>query len=270
MLATPIGNLGDITLRTLHALQNLDYIYSEDTRVTQTLLGAYGIRRKLLNYHDHNGAKVRPLIIQQITQGASVGLVSDAGTPLISDPGCKLVSAVIHENLCVFSFPGPCAAIAGLTVSGMATDAFRFCGFLPTTSNQRCLKLKALSCVSETLIFYETPLRLGAVLSDMHACFGSRQVCVARELTKRFEEVVRGSLDDVSIGLSTMTLKGEIVLIVAGCPDKETTPETIDATLVTILEKHSVKDASRLVAEMFARPRQEIYMRALKLKNVTS
>lgn len=267
VMATPIGNLGDVTLRVLYGLAKVDVLYAEDTRVTQKLLNAYSITRSLMTYHEHNGEKIRPLILQQISQGKSVGIVTDAGTPLISDPGHKLVSAAIAQNMRVTAFPGACAAIAGLTVSGLASDTFRFCGFLPPTVKARRDRLRALSAVTETLIFYETPKRIQAVLTDMQDIFGSRDGCIARELTKKFEEALRGDIADILERLPNTVCKGEMVVVISGASGVVPTDDAIAKALTQLLSEHSLKDSARMASEMFNVSRQDMYARALRLKN---
>lgn len=267
LIATPIGNLGDITLRALHGLMNLDVVYAEDTRVTKKLLTAYGIHRQLGIYHDHNGEKMRPQILEQLAAGKSIGIVTDAGTPLISDPGHKLVNVALEKGHRVTTFPGVCAAIAGLSISGLPADVFRFCGFLPAQQKARAAKLTELKLVRETLIFYESANRLEETLVAVHENFGARQICIARELTKKFEETIRGSVDEILTKFSEITLKGEIVLLVAGAEKAIATDAEIVDTLRNLLKENSVKDAAKLAAEQFNLPRQDMYTRALKLKD---
>jgi 16S rRNA (cytidine1402-2'-O)-methyltransferase len=270
IVATPIGNLGDMTRRAVDSLTDAAVIACEDTRVTAKLLAAYGIRTPMLAYHEHNAARVRPLLIGRLKQGQIVALVSDAGTPLISDPGYKLVEAAIAEEIAVTAAPGASALLTALVLSGLPSDRFLFAGFLPPKSAARRAEIKALSAVQATLIFYEGPSRVAKLLDDLLAVLGPRPAAVARELTKRFEEVRRGTLDDLAAFYAgTPQPKGEIVILV-GPPgandDSEMSESDIDAALEAALAGHSVREAASLVAAETGLPRRTVYARALKLR----
>ena len=219
IVATPIGNLGDFSPRAAEVLAAADIIACEDTRVTKKLLRLTGtsISGKIVAYHDHNGEKMRPYLIERISQGDHVALVSDAGTPLISDPGYKLVAACRGHGLRVTTTPGPSAAIAALTISGLPSDRFLFAGFVPTALKAREKQFAELASLSATSIWFDTPSRLARSLSDMASVFGNRQACVAREITKLHEEALHGSLGGLAADLQAKPpMKGEVVIVVAG------------------------------------------------------
>lgn len=270
IVATPIGAARDITLRSLDILAGADMLAAEDTRNTRRLMDIHGVKlgeRRLLAYHDHNGAKVRPQIIEALKAGASVAYVSDAGTPMVADPGFDLSRAVIAEGLPVFAAPGASAVLAGLCVSGQPTDRFFFAGFAPNKSAARKRFLTEFSAVPSTMVFYESPKRIVASLQDMLTVYGAeRAVSVCRELTKKFEEVLRGSLADVLAQVEARdSIKGEIVVVLGPPVEQEVGEEDIDAALVAALKKMRVKDAASDVAEKFNLPRKEVYTRALAL-----
>lgn len=267
LVATPIGNLGDITLRALDVLRAATLIACEDTRVTRKLLDHYGIVTPTLAYHDHNAAKMLPRIIEQLKQGDSVALVSDAGTPLISDPGYRLVRAATEAQIAVTALPGPTAAIAALTLAGLPTDAFLFAGFLPNKKGARRTRLEELAAVPASLLFYESPKRLAAALADMADMLGAREAAVARELTKLHEEVRRGTLAELAAHYADAdTPRGEIVIIV-GPPGEEMAADdtALDRALVAALAHLSLRDAADAVAAATGRKRREVYARALQL-----
>ena len=266
MVATPIGNLADITLRALEVLSAASTLVCEDTRVTRKLLRAHGLSRPMTAYHEHNAERVRPRLIERLKSGESVALVSDAGTPLISDPGYKLVRAVIAEGLGVSVLPGPSAPLAALLVSGQPSDRFLYAGFLPVKRAGRRKVLTELGRVPATLIFLESPRRLAAALEDMARVLGARPAAVARELTKLFEEVRRGSLTDLAAHYGAAgPPKGEIAIVV-GPPDPETPRvDDLDDILAAALERASLRDAAAMVAAETGLPRREVYARALAL-----
>lgn len=271
IVATPIGNLGDMTQRAIDCMADAAVIACEDTRVTAKLLSAYGIRTPMLAYHEHNATRVRPQLIERLKQGQIVALVSDAGTPLISDPGYKLVEAAIAEDITVTAAPGASALLTALVLSGLPSDRFLFAGFLPPKSPARRTEIRALSAVPATLIFYEAPQRVAKVLEDLAAMLGPRPAAVARELTKRFEEVRRGPLDILAAFYAAAPQpKGEIVILVgppgANAADSEMSEDDIDAALAAALEGHSVREAAALVAAETGLPRRTVYARALKLR----
>jgi 16S rRNA (cytidine1402-2'-O)-methyltransferase len=265
--ATPIGNLGDVTFRVVAALKGADRVLCEDTRQTAKLLAAYGATTPMSPYHDHNADRVRPGIIEALKEGARFVLVSDAGTPLISDPGAKLVRAAREAGVAVFPLPGPSAFVAALSAAGVMTDRFLFAGFPPPKAEARRKFFAELAGVKASLVFYESPQRLAASLAAMAEAFGPRRAVVARELTKIHEEFVEGALPDLAGRYKEKTPKGEIVVIVdPPAEEVAAAPEDIDAFLRTALETQPLKDAAGAAADAFAIPRKEAYARALALK----
>ena len=266
IVATPIGNLRDITLRALDTLSGVDFVLAEDTRTTKKLFSHYGISTALEPYHDHNATRARPSILRRLGEGARVALVSDAGTPLVSDPGYKLVREAAEAGITVYAVPGASAALAALTVAGLPSDRFLFSGFLPQKSGARRTTLTELRDIPATLIFYETGPRLGAALADMAAVLGARAAVVARELTKLYEEAVRGTLAELAARYAAAPPKGEIVVLVAA-PDGAAAVDDaeVDTRLAAALESLSLRDAADQVAGVTGRPRREVYQRALAL-----
>lgn len=267
LVATPIGNLGDISRRALETLAAVDAIACEDTRVTGGLLARLGISTPLIPYHDHNADEVRPRLLARLDAGESVALVSDAGMPAIADPGYKLVRACIEAGHAVSAVPGANAALMGLVLSGLPTDRFLFEGFLPAKTVARQKVLHTLATVPATLIFYESGPRLADSLADMAAVLGARGGAVARELTKLFEEVRRGTLAELAAHYAEVgPPKGEIV-IVAGPPAARAaeSTETIEQMLERALRTMSVRDAAEAVAAASGRPKREVYALALAL-----
>ncbi|MGA2492342.1 MAG: 16S rRNA (cytidine(1402)-2'-O)-methyltransferase [Roseiarcus sp.] len=267
VVATPIGNLGDVSLRALTTLAAADAILAEDTRVTRRLLDRYDIAAPLVAYHEHNAAEVRPRILARLAAGEALALVSDAGTPLVSDPGYKLVVDAAAAGIVVFSLPGPCAAIAALTTAALPTDRFFFEGFLPAKSAARRERIAALATIPATLVFYESPGRLAEALVDLAAGLGPRPAAVARELTKLHEETRRATLTALAAHYAAADApKGEIVVVV-GPPAPAVRPaaETLDAMILDALAGLSVKDAAAAVAVEAGLPRREVYARALRL-----
>ncbi|MCY4394398.1 MAG: 16S rRNA (cytidine(1402)-2'-O)-methyltransferase [Rhodospirillaceae bacterium] len=274
LVATPIGNLRDITLRALDTLAQADIVACEDTRVTGRLLAHFGIEARLRAYNDHNAARQRPAIIEALNAGNSVALVSDAGSPLVSDPGYRLVRAAIAAGHRVEAVPGPTAAIAALQVSGLPTDRFRFVGFLAPKDAKRRRQIEALAGEPGTLIFYESGPRLAASLRAMANIFGDRPAAVARELTKRYEEVRRGALPDLAAAWESAAPKGEIVVVVAGRPDEAARDpdadaafgEDLDAMIRARIEAGgSLSSVAAAVAGQTGTPRRTVYQRALAL-----
>ena len=268
VVATPIGHLGDITLRALATIAAADLVLCEDTRVTRKLLDRYGLAPPLLAYHDHNAAEVRPRILQRLAQGAAVALVSDAGTPLISDPGYKLVAAAIEAGNRVYPIPGASALLAALVAAGLPTDRFYFEGFLPPKAGQRRNRIAELVEIPATLVLYETGPRLADSLADLANGLGARPAAMCRELTKAFEEVRRGTLEELAAHFAKAgTPKGEIVLVIAP-PDKRVpavSSEELDARLKRALARGSLKDAVAEVTDETGLKRREVYARALAL-----
>lgn len=270
LVATPIGNLGDFSPRAAEMLVAADVIACEDTRVTRKLLRLTGTvtSARMVPYHDHNGAEMRPWIIEQLEKGRGVALVSDAGTPLISDPGYKLVAACRDRGIRVESVPGPSAVLAALAVSGLPSDRFMFAGFLASATGARRTQITELSDLAATTIWFETPARLAQSLSDMAEIMGPRKAVVARELTKMHEEVLRGDLAELASKVADMArLRGEIVLLVAGSSpdDRALDDDQIAAMLRAELEGQRLRDAVRAVAQTTGLPRNQIYRLALAL-----
>ena len=268
VVATPIGNLGDMTARAIACLRDADVIACEDTRVTGGLKMHFDIPTPMTPYHDHNADRMRPELLARIAAGAAVALVSDAGTPLISDPGYKLVRACAEAGHAVFPIPGPSALLAAAVTAGIATDRFLFAGFLPSRAKARRDAAAELRGLSATLIFYESAQRLADTLADLHAVLGPREAAVCRELTKLHEEVRRGPLSDLAAAYAQEpTPKGEVVIVIAGAPKAvaEIGAEDIDAALREAMRKLSLRDAAALVAEQLNQPRRAIYGRALEL-----
>jgi 16S rRNA (cytidine1402-2'-O)-methyltransferase len=269
IVATPIGNLSDLSPRAADVLARADLIAVEDSRVTARLLRHIGVKRPMLPYHDHNAERVRPQLVDRMREGA-VALVSDAGTPLISDPGYKLVRDAIAAGIEVFAVPGPSAAIAALVVSGLPTDRFFVTGFLPTRRSQRRRAIAELASVPGTLVVFEAPRRLPETLGDLAAELGARPAAVARELTKRFEEVRRGTLLELAAHYAEAGAPRGEAAIVVGQGERArdgATPEELDELLGKALESQSPATASAAVAAATGRPRREIYRRALELKS---
>ena len=270
IVATPIGNLGDLSRRAVATLADADLIACEDMRVTAKLLAAEGIRTPMQPYHDHNAARARPALIERLKRGETVALVSDAGTPLVSDPGFKLVEATLAEEIAVTTVPGPSAMLAALVLSNLPSNRFFFAGFLPAKEAARRTEIRALAEIPGTLIFYESAGRLAKTLADLLFVLGPRHAAVARELTKRFEEVRRGPLDELASAYAGKAApKGEIVILV-GPPgaerDRAADAVDLDAALTEALAQHSVREAASLVAAETGLPRRQVYARALALK----
>ena len=270
VVATPIGTARDITLRALDILRDADMLLAEDTRRARKLMEIHGIPlrgRPLLAYHDHNGAKQRPRVLAALADGQRVAQVSDAGTPLVADPGFALVRAAIDAGHPVHSAPGPSAVLAALAVAGLPSDRFLFAGFLPTTDNARAKALRELADVPATLVFFETGRRLlpslRALVSELG---GGREAAICRELTKKFEETTRGTLETLVAEFEMRDARGEIVVLVDRghrAPDERTIKEKLDAALMDM----TVKDAAKHVSEELGLPRRDIYQLALKRKD---
>lgn len=268
VVATPIGNLADISLRALATLAGADAVVAEDTRVTKTLLAHYGIATPLVAYHEHNAEVMRPHLIARLANGAALALVSDAGTPLISDPGYKLVAEALSQTLTVTSVPGASAVLTALVVAGLPTDRFFFEGFLPPKSAARRQRIAELSTIPGTLVFFESPRRVAETLVDLTAVLGARDAALARELTKVFETVRRGTLPELTAAVSAAPPpKGEIVLLV-GPPAQgaaQIGAEELDFRIGKALESLSVKEAAAVVSAETGQPRRKIYARAIEL-----
>jgi len=269
LVATPIGNMADITLRALDMLAGADVIICEDTRVTKKLLIRHDISTPTLSYHEHNAARVRPMIIERLKNGDVVALVTDAGTPLISDPGYRLTRACIENNIPFTILPGPSAPLAALALSGLPADRFLFAGFPPSKKSARKKWLAELAAIPATLIFFESAKRLAGSLGDMHAVFGDREAAMAREITKLYEEVRRAPLGELAVHFETQgPPKGEVVIVVAP-PGAiaEIGEEETDRLLIQAMESLSLRDAAEAVAKASGRPKREIYARALSLSS---
>jgi 16S rRNA (cytidine1402-2'-O)-methyltransferase len=267
VVATPIGNLADITLRAIAVLAQVDVIYCEDTRHSRTLLAHFCIMRPTRPYHEHNAARERPRVLAELAAGKSVGLISDAGTPLISDPGYKLVREAIEAGFPVTAIPGPSAPLAALVSAGLATDAFLFAGFLPPRRSARKTRLEELKAVPATLVFFEAPSRLADSLGDIADVLGDREAAVARELTKLHEEMRRGTPAELSQWAGDAAPKGEMVILVGPPREAPVTDEAISARLEPLLAETSLSDAARTVAHDLGVPRGRVYDLALTLQS---
>lgn len=269
IVSTPIGNLRDITLRALDILAGADEVLAEDTRIGAKLLSAYGLKARLSPYHDHNGAERRPAILARLEAGARIALISDAGTPLVSDPGWKLVRAALEAGVKVWPVPGASAMLAGLVASGLPSDRFMFAGFLPPKSGARRSALEALKHVPATLVFYESGPRLADCLADISAVLGgAREAAVARELTKRFEETRRANLADLAAHYQTAgPPRGEIVVLIGPPEERAASAGDLDTALRDALATLPTKQAADSVAEALGLPRRDVYQRALKIRS---
>ncbi len=271
VVSTPIGNLEDITLRALRILKEVDLIAAEDTRRTRQLLTHYGIQKPLISYHEHNERMRENRLLRELREGKKVALVTDAGTPGISDPGEPLIRRAIREGIPLVPIPGPAAAMAALSIGGLPTDRFLFYGFLPAKSSARKKMLEGLRKRPETLIFYESPRRLPAFLKEARDIFGNRQVAVAREVTKIFEETLRGTLAEVSEKIGPEGVKGEITVILAGNTDEETVDSrTIRDALRNCIENSGIswKEAVERVAEELGAAKRDVYRESLRMKEI--
>jgi 16S rRNA (cytidine1402-2'-O)-methyltransferase len=266
VVATPIGNLADITLRALAVLERADIVYCEDTRHSRTLLAHYAISRPLRAYHEHNAERERPQILAELAGGKRIALISDAGTPLISDPGYKLVRAAIGEGHAVVSLPGASAVLTALAAAGLATDTFLFAGFLPPRQGARRTRLAELKPVSATLVFFESPSRLADSIADIAAVLGDREMVIARELTKLHEEMRRGSPDELAQWAETSAPRGEMVILVAPPALVEVTDEAILSSLRPLLAEQSLRDAAKAVADDLGVAKGRVYDLGLALK----
>jgi 16S rRNA (cytidine1402-2'-O)-methyltransferase len=266
IVATPIGNIRDITLRALDVLASADVLACEDTRVTQKLLRAYDITAaKIFPYHEHNAESIRPKLMARLRAGEKIALISDAGTPLVSDPGYKLVREAAQENIAVYAVPGASASLAALVSAGLPTDRFLFAGFLSSRRAARRQSLQEIATIQGSLVFFESARRLADSLTDMTDILGSRQAAVARELTKLHEEVRRGQLDELAAHYAAAGApKGEVVIVVAP-PDRQPPTADIDRMLRDALGDMSLRDAAAAVSEASGQPRRKVYARALEL-----
>lgn len=268
LVATPIGNLADITLRALEVLKTVDLIACEDTRTSRVLLQHYGITTKLVAYHDHNETRASAQLVERMRAGERIALISDAGTPLLSDPGSKLVGAAIAAGLRITPIPGASALLSALTIAGLPALPFYFAGFLPSKHKARCDILAALRTIPATLVFYESPNRLTDALRDAAATLGDRTAAVARELTKRFEECQRGPLSTLAAHYDANPPRGECVLLIEGAGEPEPlSDDAVGALLKQLLTTHSVKEAASLASAETGQPKRDLYARAQRIKD---
>lgn len=269
-VSTPIGSARDITLRALDILASADILAAEDTRTARKLMEIHGVplgERQIIAFHDHSGANVMSRLVEAVKGGKSVAYFSEAGTPLIADPGFELGRAVAEQGLLVTAAPGPSAPVTALTLSGLPSDRFAFIGFLPASKSQRRQTLAELRDVAMTLIFFESPKRVREMLIDVCEIMGeAREVAVCRELTKKFEEVVRGTSAEIAAGFSDRNIKGELVVLVGRAGAAELSDADVDAALRDALQTMRIKDAATAVAGALGLPRKSVYQRALAMK----
>lgn len=271
LVATPIGNARDITLRALDILASADVVAAEDTRTARKIMEIHGISalgRKMVAYHDHSGAAVRDRLVLSVRAGQSVAYVSEAGTPLIADPGYKLAVDMRDAGLPVTAAPGASAAITALTVSGLPSDAFHFAGFLPSTGTARRAGLAALKDIPATLVLYESPKRIQGLLGDLcESAMEDRTVVICRELTKKFEEVLRGTAAELIAQIGDRSLKGEIVVLIARGEGANLNENDVKAELIKAMQTMRIKDAANAVAGATGMARRDVYQLALGLKD---
>lgn len=272
MVATPIGNLEDITLRALRVLKEVDLIAAEDTRHSRILLSAYDIKTPLISLHEHNEKERSVLIVSRIQDGMSVAYISDAGTPCISDPGYLLVNFALENKIRVIPVPGPSALIAGLSVCGFPADQFLFCGFLPPKENKRRRFLESIRDEAKTLVFYESPSRITDMLQAVYDVLGDRQIVVARELTKVFEEIKRGRISEIISQVPTGKTKGEFTVILQGASPEPVsfTDDEIREMLLQLLAERSmsVRDAVVDIVRQTVLPKKKVYDIAVKIRPI--
>jgi 16S rRNA (cytidine1402-2'-O)-methyltransferase len=271
VVATPIGNLGDLSPRAQAVLAGVDAICAEDTRTSAGLLAQFGISRPLLAVHDHNEGRIASLLVERLGQGQSLALISDAGTPLVSDPGYALVCAVRDAGREVIAVPGPCAAIAALSIAGLPTDEFTFAGFLPHKRGERIKRLQALAEQARSIVLYESPHRMADSAEDIAAVFGERRLCIAREITKRFEQSARMAASALPAWLAADSnrLRGEFVLVLEGCPEPDqSAAAAIDAKrlLTVLMTELSPSRAAKVAAEVLGQKRGPLYELAQQIK----
>lgn len=274
VVATPIGNKDDITLRALNILREVDLIAAEDTRISRTLLSHHQIRTRLISYHEHNEKKRTPELVDKLLEGASIGLVSNAGTPSVSDPGYRLIEAAIANNIMVVPIPGVSAATAAMSVAGLPTDSFVFSGFLPKKKGKRLNVLNQLAAESRTLIFYESPKRILTLMEEIITAMGDRNAVLAREMTKLHEEFIRGPVSQILRTLKPrQEVKGECTLLIAGCEEKEGIDSDIIKSEIKEALKNRVRAFSEVVREIsqkYGLPKNKVYELALKMKRQKS
>jgi 16S rRNA (cytidine1402-2'-O)-methyltransferase len=271
LVATPIGNLGDITLRALETLAGCDVIACEDSRVTRRLTDKFAIATPLTPYHEHNAQAARPKLLQRLAEGAAIALVSDAGTPLISDPGFKLVREATEAGYAITPVPGPSAVLAALTTAGLPTDRFYFDGFLPAKEGARRTRIRELAAIDATLVLFEGGSRIADSLTDLAAAMGERDGAVCRELTKLHEEVRRAPLRVLAADAARLETRGEFVIVVGppAADAQQMSADELDTVLTTTMKTESLKDAVAHAVELSGRPKREVYARALELAKRT-
>ncbi len=272
LVATPLGNLADVGLRSLAVLAAADIVLCEDTRITSRLMQRYSIATRLKPYHDHNAASVRPVLLQKLSAGAAIALVSDAGMPMVSDPGYKLVRDCVEQAIAVDVVPGPTAPVTALALSGLPSDRFLFAGFLSAKQGTRMRQLQELSAIPATLLMFESAARIAATLNDIADCMGNRAMAVAREMTKLHQEVLRGDARSIISQLSGRSaLKGEITMVI-GPPDRapEVSQDDVLSRLSELLRDHPVSKAATILAKETGRPRAGLYDLAVSMKNAGS
>lgn len=269
VVATPIGNLGDLSPRAQAVLGGVDRICAEDTRTTGSMLAQFNIRKPMVALHDHNEDQSASTLVQALKNGQSLALVSDAGTPLISDPGFALVRAARAAGVTVITIPGPCAAVAALSISGIATDSFTFIGFLPPKAQARAARLKALATETRTLMFYESSHRIGESVDAIAEVFPTRQLCLARELTKLFEQSITATAAEVSAWLKqdSNRSRGEFVLVLEGAEASDAHADDAEATRIlrVLMQELGASQAAKLAAEITGRRKNELYALATRL-----
>ena len=265
IISLPIGNSKDITIRAVEYLQSVDEIYCEDTRVTNKILSIYKIKKSLKNYHDHNGKKVRPEIIKKIKDGKTIALVSDAGTPLISDPGYKLVSELKAKDLYVTAAPGASSPITALTLSGLPTNSFYFLGFLPVKDQSRKNLIEGLKSLKTTIILFESANKINKTLQDLIDILGNREMAICREMTKKFEEIITGKISDIAQKIVSKKLKGEIVIVLYG-DNKKDQEINLDEIINSFEGEYRPSELAKIISDQTGFSKSIIYNKIIKLK----
>ena len=265
IISLPIGNSKDITIRAIEYLQSVDEIYCEDTRVTNKILSIYKIKKSLKNYHDHNGKKVRPEIIKKIKDGKTIALVSDAGTPLISDPGYKLVSELKAKDLYVTAAPGASSPITALTLSGLPTNSFYFLGFLPVKDQSRKNLIEGLKSLKTTIILFESANKINKTLQDLIDILGNREMAICREMTKKFEEIITGRISDIAQKIVPKKLKGEIVIVLYG-DNKKDQEINLDKIISSFEGEYRPSELAKIISDQTGFSKSIIYNKIIKLK----
>ena len=267
IISLPIGNSKDITIRAIETLEDVDEIYCEDTRVTRKILSIYKIKKTLSAYHDHNGENIRPKIIDKIKNGKSIGIVSDAGTPLISDPGYKLITLAKKEGLYVSASPGVSAPITALTLSGAPTDSFYFLGFLPTKKKSREQILNDINPLKTSIIIFESTKKINKTLEDIHRILGDRNVSICREMTKKFEEIITGRVTEIINLIKESELKGEVSLVIYADKDKGIPDFNIEEIIRGYNEEYSPAILAKKISDNTGIPKKTIYNKIISMKN---